>query len=565
MEKIWLKHYPAGVPAMIDPERYPSLVALMEEAFVNFRERPAYELMGKSISFGDIDRLSTQLAAHLQARGIGKGDRVAIMLPNVLQYPIAVAGILRAGGIVVNINPLYTARELKHQLQDSGARALIVIENFAKTAQEVLGDTPVEHVILASVGEMLGFPKGRIVDFMLRRVKKLIPAFSLPHAIRFRAALADGARRKLNPVPIKPGDVAVLQYTGGTTGVAKGAMLLHRTVIASLLAAEAWMQPGLARRPISGQLKIVCALPLYHVFAFISCSLLGMRAGALNILIPNPRDIGGMLESLKPHRINVFPAVNTLFNAVANHPKASEMDWSELVIANGGGTAVVEATAKKWLAVTGCPVVEGYGLSESCSGITCNPTDNDTYTGTIGLPLPNMEVRLLDDDGHEVAPGQPGEIALSGPQIMAGYWQRPEETARSMTADGFFLTGDVGVVDERGYFKIVDRKKDMILVSGFNVYPNEIEAVATACPGVLECAAIGIPDANSGEAVKLFVVRKDPALTIEQVQAFLATQLTGYKKPKQIAFIDELPKSNVGKILRRELRDREPAVNQAAS
>ena len=559
MEKIWLKHYPAGVPAMIDPERYPSLVALMEEAFANFRERPAYELMGKSISFGDIDRLSTQLAAHLQARGIGKGDRVAIMLPNVLQYPIAVAGILRAGAIVVNVNPLYTARELKHQLQDSGARALIVIENFAKTAQDVLAETPVEHVILASVGEMLGFPKGKIVDFMLRRVKKLIPAYSLPKAVRFKAALADGSKRKLAPVPLKPGDVAVLQYTGGTTGVAKGAMLLHRTVIASLLAAEAWMQPGLARRPISGQLKIVCALPLYHVFAFISCSLLGMRAGALNILIPNPRDIGGMLDTLKPHRINVFPAVNTLFNAVANHPKAAEMDWSELVIANGGGTAVVEATAMKWLEVTGCPVVEGYGLSESCSGITCNPTDNDTYTGTIGLPLPNMEVRLLGDDGHEIATGQPGEIALSGPQIMAGYWQRPEETARSMTADGFFLTGDVGVVDERGYFKIVDRKKDMILVSGFNVYPNEIEAVATSCPGVLECAAIGIPDTNSGEAVKLFVVRKDPSLTVEQVQAFLATQLTGYKKPKQIAFIDELPKSNVGKILRRELRDREPA------
>jgi len=560
MEKIWLKHYPAGVPAMIDPERYPSLVALMEEAFANYRERPAYELMGKSISFGDIDRLSIQLAAHLQAKGINKGDRVAIMLPNVLQYPIAVAGILRAGAIVVNVNPLYTARELRHQLQDSGARALIVIENFARTAQEVLIDTHVEHVILASVGEMLGFPKGSIVDFMLRRVKKLIPAFSLPQAIRFKAALADGAKRKLTPVPIKPGDVAVLQYTGGTTGVAKGAMLLHRTVIASLLAAEAWMQPGLARRPISGQLKIVCALPLYHVFAFISCSLLGMRAGALNILIPNPRDIGGMLDTLKPHRINVFPAVNTLFNAVANHPKAAELDWSELVIANGGGTAVVEATARKWLEVTGCPVVEGYGLSESCSGITCNPTDNDTYTGTIGLPLPNMEVRLLNDEGHEVAPGEPGEIALSGPQIMAGYWQRPEETARSMTADGFFLTGDIGVVDERGYFKIVDRKKDMILVSGFNVYPNEIEAVATNCPGVLECAAIGIPDEKCGEAVKLFVVRKDPTLTVEQVQAFLATELTGYKKPKYVEFIDELPKSNVGKILRRELREQQGAA-----
>ncbi len=557
MEKIWLQHYPAGVPATIDPERYPSLVALMEESFQKYRERPAYLLMGKSISFGDIDRLSDQLAAHLQARGIAKGDRVAIMLPNVLQYPIAVAGVLRAGAIVVNVNPLYTARELKHQLQDSGARALIVIENFAATAQEVLSETRVEHVILASVGEMLGFPKGTIVDFMLRKVKKLIPAFSLPQAIRFKAALADGAGRARTPVAIVPDDVAVLQYTGGTTGVAKGAMLLHRNIIASLLAAEAWMQPGLKRKPISGQLKIVCALPLYHVFAFISCSLLGMRAGALNILIPNPRDVAGMLKTTKPHRINIFPAVNTLFNAVANHPDAATIDWSELVIANGGGTAVVEATAKKWLEVTGCPVVEGYGLSESCSGITCNPTDGDAFTGTIGMPLPNMEVRLLDDEGKDVPFGQPGEIALRGAQIMAGYWQRPDDTAKSMTADGFFLTGDVGVADERGYFRIVDRKKDMILVSGFNVYPNEIEAVAASCPGVLECAAIGIPDKNSGEAVKLFIVKKDPALTLEAVQAYLVTQLTGYKKPKQIAFVDELPKSNVGKILRRELRDKE--------
>jgi long-chain acyl-CoA synthetase len=563
VKKIWLEHYPEGVPASIDPERYTSLVALMQEAFDNYRDKPAYMLMGRTIRFGDIDRLSTQLAAHLQARGIAKGDRVAIMLPNVLQYPVAVAAVLRAGAIVVNVNPLYTPRELKHQLQDSGARALIVIENFAATAEQVISETSVEHVIVASVGEMLGFPKGAIVDFTLRRIRKVIPAYVLPRSVRFNAALADGARRKLTPVAIKPGDVAVLQYTGGTTGVAKGAMLLHRTVIASLLAAEAWMQPGLKRKPISGQLTIVCALPLYHVFAFISCSLLALRAGALNILIPNPRDIEGMLETLKPHRINIFPAVNTLFNAVANHPAAAHIDWSELVIANGGGTAVVEATAKKWLEVTGCPVVEGYGLSESCSGITCNPTDNDTFTGTIGMPLPNMEVRLVDDAGHEVEIGMPGEIALSGPQIMAGYWQRPDDTARSMTSDGFFLTGDVGVVDDRGYFRIVDRKKDMILVSGFNVYPNEIEAVATNCPGVLECAAVGIRDAGSGEAVKLFVVRKDPDLTVGAVQSYLASQLTGYKKPKHIEFIDELPKSNVGKILRRELREREAVAEPA--
>jgi long-chain acyl-CoA synthetase len=555
VDKPWLQHYPAGVPEMIDPDRYVSLVALLEESFEKYRDSPAYVLMGKSITFGDIDRMSMQLAAHLQGKGLAQGDRVAIMMPNVLQYPIAVAGVLRAGCIVVNVNPLYTARELKHQLQDSGAKALIVIENFAMTAQEVLAESSVQHVITASVGEMLGFPKGAFVDFMLRRVKKVVPAYSIPGAIRFQAALADGAGRTLKRPEIKATDVAVLQYTGGTTGVAKGAMLLHRTIISALLASEAWMQPGLKARPASGQLTIVCALPLYHVFAFITCSLLATRCGGLNILIPNPRDIGGMLKTLKGYRINVFPAVNTLFNAVANHPDATSLDWSALQICNGGGTAVVEATAKKWLEVTGCPIVEGYGLSESCAGITCNPTDSAAYTGTIGMPMSNMEVRLLDDERREVGPGEPGEIALRGPQIMAGYWQKPEETAKTMTDDGFFLTGDVAVVDERGYFRIVDRKKDMILVSGFNVYPNEIESVAASCPGVLECAAIGIPDKNSGEAVKLFIVKKDPALTLEQVQSYLATQLTGYKKPKQIAFIDDLPKSNVGKILRRELRD----------
>jgi len=556
MDKPWLKHYPAGVPEAINPDAYPSVVALMEESFGKFRDQPAYELMGKQITFGDIDRLSTQFGAHLQGTGLKQGDRVAIMMPNVLQYPVVVAAVLRAGYIVVNVNPLYTARELKHQLQDSGASALIVIENFAATAQSVLAETSVKHVITASVGDMLGFPKGLIVNFMLRRVKKLIPAFSLPGSITFGAALADGARRSLVKPTIQGSDVAVLQYTGGTTGVAKGAMLLHRTIVAALLAAEAWMQPGLKAKPVSGQMTVVCALPLYHVFAFITCSLLAMRCGGLNVLIPNPRDIAGMLKTLRPHKINVFPAVNTLFNAVANHPDAATLDWSQLQISNGGGTAVVEATARKWLEVTGCAVVEGYGLSESCSGITCNPTDSRVFTGTIGMPMSNMEVRLLDDAGKDVAPGEPGEIALRGPQIMAGYWQKPEDTARCMTADGYFLTGDVAVMDERGYFKIVDRKKDMILVSGFNVYPNEIQGVAASCPGVLECAAVGIPDANSGEAVKLFIVKKDPALTIEQVKDYLATQLTGYKKPKQVVFIDELPKSNVGKILRRELRDK---------
>lgn len=557
MQKPWLAHYPDGVPADIDDPRYATVVDLLEESFSTFKDRPAYLLMDKTISFGDIDRLSRQLAAHLQSKGLKKGDRVALMMPNVLQYPVAVAAVMRAGMVVVNVNPLYTARELKHQLQDSGASALIVIDNFAATAQKVLADTPVKHVITTGVGDLLGFAKGGIVNFMLRKVKKQIPDFDIPGAIRWKSALADGAGRTFSKPELEPDDIAVLQYTGGTTGVAKGAMLLHKTIVYALLAAEAWIQPGLMRRPINGQMKIVCALPLYHVFAFISCSLLAMRSGGLNILIPNPRDIGGMLKTLRPHRVNILPAVNTLFNAIANHPDAAKMDWSGLQISNGGGTAVVEATAKKWLEVTGCPIVEGYGLTESCSGITCNPTDSDTYTGNIGMPMSGMEVRLLDDDGKDVPTGEPGEIALRGPQIMAGYWQKPEETARVMTADGFFLTGDVAVVDERGYFKIVDRKKDMILVSGFNVYPNEIESVAANCPGVLECAAIGIPDASSGEAVKLFVVRQDPSVSVEDVKAFLSTQLTGYKKPKQVVFIDELPKSNVGKILRRELRDAE--------
>ncbi len=558
--KPWVKHFPAGVPEEIDVNLYPSVVALMEESFQKFANRPAYVLMGKTITFGEIDRLSQNLAAHLQSKGLVKGDRVAIMMPNVLQYPVAVAAVLRAGLIVVNVNPLYTARELTHQLQDSGASALIVIENFAAVAQEVLAHSSVKHVITASVGEMLGFPKGLVVDFMLRKVKKTIPPFAIASAISFSAALKDGAQHTLVKPAISASDIAVLQYTGGTTGVAKGAMLLHSTIVAALLAAEAWIQPGLKAKPAGDQMTVVCALPLYHVFAFITCSLLAMRCGGLNVLIPNPRDIGGMLKTLKSHQINIFPAVNTLFNAVANHPDASTVDWSKLQISNGGGTSVVEATAKKWLAVTGCPIVEGYGLTESCSGITCNPTDSSVYTGNIGMPMSNMDVRLLDDDRHDVAPGEPGEIALRGPQIMAGYWQKPDETAKCMTQDGYFLTGDVAVMDERGYFKIVDRKKDMILVSGFNVYPNEIESVAASCPGVLECAAVGIADQNSGEAVKLFIVRKDPDLTIEQVKAYLASQLTGYKKPKQIAFIDELPKSNVGKILRRELRDKPSAA-----
>jgi long-chain acyl-CoA synthetase len=562
MDKFWLKSYPAGVPGDVDVAQYPSVVALLEESFSKYRERDAYVCMDKRITFGDIDRLSRALGAWLQSQGLARGDRVAIMMPNVLQYPVAVAAVLRAGFIAVNVNPLYTPRELEHQLKDSGAKAIIILENFATTLQAVIGNTPVRHVVVAAMGDLLGFPKGLIVNLVVRKLKKMVPAFSLPGSTRFNDALAAGESKSLAPVQIKPDDVAVLQYTGGTTGVSKGATLLHKTIIANLLSSEAWMQPGLKRRTRSAQMTFVCALPLYHVFAFITCGLLGMRTGGMNILIPNPRDIPGTIKELAKYKVHVFPAVNTLFNALANNPEFAKLDFSELCISNGGGMAVQEAVAKKWLAVTGCPIVEGYGLSETSSGVTCNPTDSDAYTGTIGLPLPNVEIKILDDDGKEVAQGQPGEIAIQGPQVMAGYWQRDDETAKVMTPDGFFKSGDVGVMDARGYVTIVDRKKDMILVSGFNVYPNEVEGVVAGHPGVLECAAVGVPDANSGEAVKLFVVRKDANLSEADVAKYCAEHLTGYKKPKYIEFRTDLPKTNVGKILRRELRD--SAMKKAA-
>ncbi|NQW54582.1 MAG: long-chain-fatty-acid--CoA ligase [Rhodospirillales bacterium] len=555
MDRFWLKSYPPGVPADIDPSAYASVVSLFEESFSKHRDKRAYVCMDKALTFGEIDFLSTALGAWLQGRGLKRGARVAIMMPNVLQYPVAVAAVLRAGFIAVNVNPLYTGRELEHQLRDSGAEAIIILENFATTLQRVVAHTAVKHVVVASMGDLLGFPKGPIVNFVVRTMRKMVPAWSLPGHVKFNDAISAGRRMTLDRPQLGPDDVAVLQYTGGTTGVSKGATLLHRTLVANLLASEAWMQPGLQRRKISGQLTIVCALPLYHVFAFVTCGLLGLRTGALNVLIPNPRDLDGMIKDLSKYRINVFPAVNTLFNGLANRPEFARLDFSELVISNGGGTAVQESVAKKWLAITGCPVCEGYGLSETSAGVTCNPTDSEAYTGTIGLPLPNVEIRILDDDGKDVALGQAGEIAIRGPQVMRDYWQQPQETAKVMTADGFFKSGDVGIMDARGYIKIVDRKKDMILVSGFNVYPNEVEEVVAAHPGVLECAAIGVPDANSGEAVMLFVVKKDPALTREALAAYCARELTGYKRPRHIEFRDDLPKSNVGKILRRELRD----------
>ena len=555
MDRFWLKSYPPGVPADIDPSAYSSVVSLFEESFSRHRDKKAYVCMDKALTFGEIDSLSTALGAWLQGRGLKRGARVAIMMPNVLQYPVAVAAVLRAGYVAVNVNPLYTARELEHQLQDSGAEAIIILENFATTLQRVIAQTGIKHVVVASMGDLLGFPKGLIVNFVVRTMRKMVPAWSLPGHVKFNDALRAGRGMALAKPQLGPDDVAVLQYTGGTTGVSKGATLLHHTLVANLLASEAWMQPGLKRRKISGQLTIACALPLYHVFAFVTCGLLGLRTGALNVLIPNPRDLAGTIKDLAKYKINVFPAVNTLFNGLANNPEFARLDFSELVISNGGGMAVQEAVAKKWLAITGCPICEGYGLSETSAGVTCNPTDSEAYTGTIGLPLPNVEIRILDDSGKEVPIGQAGEIAIRGPQVMRDYWQQPEETSKVMTPDGFFKSGDIGIMDARGYTRIVDRKKDMILISGFNVYPNEVEEVVAAHPGVLECAVVGVPDANSGEAVMLFVVKKDPSLTKEALAAYCHQELTGYKRPKYIEFRAELPKSNVGKILRRELRD----------
>jgi long-chain acyl-CoA synthetase len=555
MEKIWLKHYPAGVPAELKTDLYPSLVALLEESFARYRDLPAYRFMGKAITFGQVDDLSRAFAAWLQGQGLARGDRVALMMPNVPQYPVAVAAVLRAGFVVVNVNPLYTPRELEHQLKDSGAKAIVILENFAATLQQVIDVVPTRLVVLAAMGDLLGLVKGTVVNHVVRNVRKMVPSFQLPGAVRFKEALAKGSGRSLTAPSIGPDDVAVLQYTGGTTGVSKGAVLLHRNLIANLLQAEAWYQPALKKIPPGEQIHTVCALPLYHIFGFNTNMMLGMRMGGCNILIANPRDIPGTLKELSTQRFHSFPAVNTLFNAMANHPDFDKVDWSSLKISVGGGMAVQSATARLWLDKTGCPIVEGYGLSETSPSATCNPVDSAAYSGNIGLPMPGTDIRLLDDDGHEVPLGTPGEIAIKGPQVMAGYWQRPDETAKVMTADGFFRTGDIGVVDERGFFKIVDRKKDMILVSGFNVYPNEVEDVITQMPGVLECAAVGVPDDKAGEAVKVVIVRKDDKVTAADVKAYCEAHLTGYKRPRIVEFRTDLPKSPVGKILRRELRD----------
>jgi long-chain acyl-CoA synthetase len=560
MEKLWLKNYPAGVPAEIDASQFRSLAQLLEHSFHTYADRRAFICMDKAITYGELDQMSRQFAAWLQSRGLRAGARVAIMMPNVLQYPVVLAAVLRAGYVVVNVNPLYTPRELEHQLKDSGAEAIVILENFAATLQAVLPATPVKHVVVASMGDMLGGLKGSIVNFVVRNVKKMVPAWELPNCVRFNDVLAEGRRMELKPVSTGPDDIAFLQYTGGTTGVSKGATLLHRNIVANVLQSEAWMQPALAKGAHIDQVVTITALPLYHIFALTVCCLLGMRSGGLSILIPNPRDIPGFIKELQKYKFHMFPAVNTLYNALLNHPDFAKVDCSGLRVANGGGMAVQEAVAKNWLAKTGCPIIEGYGLSETSPSATCNPTDSEAFSGTIGLPLPSTEVSIRDDDGNELPLGQPGEICLRGPQVMAGYWNRPDETAKVMTPDGFFKTGDIGVMDERGYTKIVDRKKDMILVSGFNVYPNEVEGVVAECPGVLEVAAVGVPDQHSGEVVKLFVVKKDPALSEADVIAFCKDRLTGYKRPKYVEFRTELPKTNVGKILRRELRDSRKAA-----
>ncbi|WP_430419624.1 long-chain-fatty-acid--CoA ligase [Methylibium petroleiphilum] len=557
-KKPWLAHYPPSVAATVDAGSDASLSTLLDQAFRQHAARPAAVLMGRELSFRQIDELADALGAWLQAKGVVKGTRVALMMPNLLQYLVALAAVLRVGAVVVNVNPLYTARELQFQLKDSGAEVIVVLENFAATLEEVIDRTVVKHVVLVSMGDLLGFWKGQLVNFVVRNVKKMVPAFTLPltagrSVTRFNMAVAEGTRLKLVRPPVGPDDVAFLQYTGGTTGVSKGATLLHRNVVANVMQTEAWFRPMLDK--VGGQqIVCVCALPLYHIYALMLCFVMGARLGMKNLLIPNPRDIPGLVKTLTKHRVNMFPAVNTLFNALANNAEFARLDFSGLVASTGGGMACQQATAEKWLRITGCPMVEGYGLSETSPLVTCNRLDLRQFSGNVGLPIPSTEIAIRDDDGRDLPLGEAGEVCIRGPQVMAGYWNRPDETAKVMTPDGYFKSGDIGVLDERGYLRIVDRKKDMIIVSGFNVYPTEIEQVVNLHPGVLECAAVGVPDEKTGEAVRLFVVRKDPSLTEQQLADHCRQNFTAYKRPRRIEFRDDLPKSNVGKILRRELR-----------
>jgi long-chain acyl-CoA synthetase len=555
MERLWLRHYPPGVPADIDPSRYPSLVAMFEESFKAFAPHNAFVCMGKALTYGELDEASHALAAWLQSRGLKRGARVAIMMPNVLQYPVAIAAILRAGYTVVNVNPLYKPRELEIQLADAGAEAIIVLENFAAVLEQALPNIPVKHVIIARMGDMLGRVKGTLVNCVVRHIKKMVPAYSLPNGVKFNDALAAGRKLPLVKPAIGPDDIAFLQYTGGTTGVAKGAILLHRNLIANMLQVEAWNQPMVDLPPKIERVLIVTALPLYHIFALTACFLLGLRIGGVCLLIPNPRDIRGLVKELSHYKVNMFPAVNTLYNALLHHPDFGKIDWSMLKCVVGGGMAVQKSVADAWVKATGKPVIEGYGLSETSPVLTCNRGDISEWTGTIGLPVPSTEISIRDDHGHELPIGEQGEICARGPQVMGGYWQRPEETAAAMTSDGFFRTGDIGVMDAQGRVRIVDRKKDMITVSGFKVFPNEVEEVAMSHGGLMECAVIGVPDEHSGEVGKLFAVKKKPEITAADLRSFLSTRLASYKVPKHIEFRDELPKTNVGKILRRALRD----------
>jgi len=558
VDRVWLKSYPKGVPAEIDVNVYASVRDVFDQVVAKFAERPAYTCMGKSITFAELDASSTAFGAFLQGRGLAKGARVALMMPNILPYPVCLFGTLIAGCTVVNVNPLYTARELEHQLADSGAEVIVVVENFAHTLQEVIARTKMKHVVVTSIGELMGL-NGMVVNFVLRYVKKMVPAWNIPGAIRLSEALEEGAKRKLERRPIGHEDIAFLQYTGGTTGVAKGAMLLHRNIVANLLQARAWVFPFMNTKERE---IIITPLPLYHIFSLTANCLIFMTLGAENVLITNPRDIPGFVKEMAKHRFTAFTGVNTLFNALLNNPEFAKLDFSTLRMSLGGGMAVQQAVAERWKKVTGVPLIEAYGLTESSPGATMNPLDLPDYNGSIGLPIPSTDIVLRDDEGRDVSLGERGELCIRGPQVMKGYWQRPDETAKVLDKDGWLATGDIAVMDEHGFVRIVDRKKDMILVSGFNVYPNEIEAVVVTHPGVLECAAIGVPDAKSGEAVKLFVVKRDENLSAEELLAHCRAKLTGYKCPREVEFRKELPKSNVGKILRRELRDE--ARKQAA-
>ncbi|EMS99206.1 Long-chain-fatty-acid--CoA ligase [Agrobacterium tumefaciens str. Cherry 2E-2-2] len=554
-EKRWLASYPPGVPSEIPASAHASLVELLEKSCAQFADRKAFSSMGKSLTYRELDAETRAVAAWLQSRGLEKGDRVAVMMPNILQNPVAVYGILRAGMIVVNVNPLYTPRELEHQLKDSGAKAIFVLENFAHVAQQAVPKTAVRHVVVAAMGDLLGL-KGHIVNLVVRKVKKLVPAYTIPGSIGFKAMLKEGQGFSLKPVSLTAQDIAFLQYTGGTTGVSKGAVLTHANLLANKLQISLWLDAAFnGRKDRPEVLNFICALPLCHIFALTVNSLMGIALGGHNLLIANPRDIPGFVKELTHYQPHIFPGINTLFNAMMNNEDFRKLDLSSLILVLGGGMAVQRPVAERWLSIVGCPIAEGYGLSETSPVATVNRLDSTEFSGTIGLPISSTEIDIRDEDGNSLPTGEVGEICIRGPQVMAGYWQRPDETAKAMTADGFFRSGDMGFMDERGYTKIVDRKKDMILVSGFNVYPNEVEEVAASHPGVLECAAIGVPDEHSGETVKLFVVKKDQSLTEAELKAFCAKNLTNYKRPKIIEFRTELPKSNVGKILRRELRN----------